>query len=180
MILYLIVGKEGCATRLVSRIFENGGCFAGAIAEDHADYHLRAWLSSGDPGASSLKNFLSNLGIDKLPEKLVYRTHPTPNYHPHISVITDKLREAGYQIFWVVLLRRPQRWIKITPNCDSQFIWGAYREIFKQARDDEQILFWDTSLMFLDQDNYLKEMSFLTGLELKSPELIRNPDSRWA
>jgi hypothetical protein len=179
MKLYLIVGKEACATRLVSRLLESGGCFAGAIADDHADYHLRSWISSGAPGASSLKDHLSNIGEQNLPDKIVYRTHPTPNYHPHISVIVDKFREAGYQIFWVVLIRRPQRWIKTIPNCDPHEIWGAYREIYKQALPEEQILYWDTSLMFLDSERYLEEMSFMTGLSIKPTETIRNADTRW-
>jgi len=176
---FLLVGKESSGSRLLSRVFENSGCWAGAKDDLHADYHLRAWIGSGTAGADSFMAFLNRFEFRMAPQNIVYRTHPSPNYHPHLSVVVDKLRDVGYEIWWIVLLRRPQRWLKLTPACDPNEIWYHFRNIFRLALDEEQIAFWDNSLCFLDPERYLSEMSRLLGLELKSPELIWDADKRW-
>jgi hypothetical protein len=175
---YLIVGKEASGSRLVSRIFETAGVWAGATDETHDDYHIRKWIGSGEPGGDSFRKFFNSLDLGYIPSIIVYRTHSTLNYHPQLSTVTDKLREVGYEIYWIVTIRRPIRWSWDNSTKPSD-IWGSFDNIWKLKQENEQLVFWESSVMFLDPHEYIKEMGQLIGLDLKYPETITNPDVKW-
>ena len=89
-----------------------------------------------------------------------------------LEVISGKIRKGGYSIFWIFSIRRP-----------GKFELRGYNqsliEHMKGVKREDQYVIWDCSLMFLDADNYLKEMGMVLDLDLSKAEEIKNPDEKW-
>ena len=89
-----------------------------------------------------------------------------------LDVISGKIRRGGYKIFWIFLIRRPSKY-ELTNQ------WQPLHKYMKAVLPNERYIIWDSSLMFLDPDNYLMEMGQFLNLDFSEAEEIYNADEKW-
>jgi hypothetical protein len=89
-----------------------------------------------------------------------------------LSHLSGKIRDGGYAIFWVFTIRRPAKY-----ECYGTF--QRLPQYFQAVLPEDLYVIWDSSLLFLDPDNYLKEMGVIMDLDLSNAEEIKNPDLKW-
>lgn len=145
------MGNNGSCTRLVQRII--------ASAPD-VDGNMNRWNSRVD---------CDDWSYEQAP-KISFK-RDTAHPQNDIPKIANGIRK-GYDIFWIFTIRRPARYETRGIKQDIGRFWGP-------VQPEERYIIWDSSLMMLDPDNYLKEMGRVLDLDLSNAECIVNADLKW-
>ena len=153
-VCYFIMGNAGSGTRLVTNII---GSVDGVL---HNPGRLNGRIDMNDWRGEN---------ADKVVIKRDGGYQPTP----HLDKISANIRK-GRRIFWIFTIRRPSRYE----------IYGKPQkmpEYMRAVESDDLWIIWDNSLMFLDPQNFLKEMGRVLLLDFPKDlyKIVRNEDEKW-
>lgn len=151
-ICYFVMGNAGSGTRLVTRIIGNAPGVLDNASRLNANVNMNKWRG-------------------ETADKVVIKRDGSYQPTPYLDVIAGNIRKAR-RLFWVFTIRRPSRYE----------IYGKPQRLpeYMAAVEPEDLwVVWDNSLLYLDPENYLKEMSQVLLLDLSGAEAIRNEDKKW-
>jgi hypothetical protein len=165
------MGNAGSCTKLVARILWSDPEIKqwASISNDDSGQHGNR---ANDGGPSLFKCLADDSFLKNMYNKIVWKHDGGMGTPQSLEVISKKIRRGDYDIFWVFLIRRPSKY-------ELRGYEQPLRIYMESVKPGDKYIIWDSSLMFLDPDNFLEEMGKVLELDLSGAEAIQNVDLKW-
>lgn len=177
--LWLIAGHMGTCTRLTFRIFKATGIPGQIECREHKmrcaeifDNHtlVKYPLHLNEQGH----------GLMKFDSGLFYLGGERAKKETDWSKVRNVAGRGFKTVTWIITYRRPCKRGGKKGGRSGWLLQNHYKKLFRAIKDQDEVILWDSSLLVLDPECFLKEMSIATGLPLWEclPEEIKNCDTK--